>query len=115
MASIGFEDGFVRVGPRLDALGFSLFVFHIFVAFYVLLGWFVSSSPALVFYLLLLPLIATQWWLNRGCCMINNFESWLRSGCWRDPNNKEEGAFLLMLSEWLFRVRPNPQDLDRLS
>ena len=115
MASIDFEDRFARVGPRLDGLGLGLFIFHIFVSVYVLIGWFVSSGPALLFYLFLLPLIAAQWRLNRGCCVINNVESWLRSGHWHDPCNREEGAFLLMLSDWLFRVRPNPKDLDRLS
>src|SRR5262245_58808304 len=114
MASIDFDDRSARVGPRLDALGLSLFVFHIFVAFYVLFGWFLSSGPALLFYLFLLPLLVTQWRFNKGCCVINNIESWLRTGRWRDPTSCEEGAFLLMLSHWMFRLKPNPKDLDRL-
>jgi len=115
MASIDFDDRFARVGPRLDALGLSLFVFHIFVSIYVLFGWVLSSGPALLFYLFLLPLVATQWRLNKGCCVINNIESWVRTGHWRDPASREEGTFLLMLSEWMFGVKPNPKDLDRLS
>jgi len=30
--------------------------------------------------------------------VINNLESWPRSGRWHDPTNREEGAFLLMLA-----------------
>jgi hypothetical protein len=69
----------------------------------------------LTVYLVLLPAMATQWYVNRGCCVMNNIESWLRSGRWRDPNNPEEAGFLLMLCQWLFRARPHPVVLDRFS
>ena len=116
MASIDFADRLApAAGPRFDRLGFSLFFFHLLISAYVLLGWTTPSPAALLFYLLLLPAIAVQWHINRGCCVINNLESWLRSGRGRDPENKEEGAFLLMLSNWLFRSRPHPLFLDRFS
>ena len=116
MASIDFHDGDeFRVGPRLDGLGLSFFLFHLGVGAYILLGWIASSPPALGFYLLLLPVVLTQWYVNEGSCVINNIESWLRSGRWRDPKNPEEGGFLLMLCNWLFRVRAHPATLDRFS
>jgi len=115
MASIDFEDRLAHVGPRSDRLGLSLFILHLLVSAYVLVGWTVSAPSGLLFYLLLLPLIATQWRVNRGSCVINNLESWLRSGRWHDPANREEGAFLLMLSEWLFRIRPRAKELDAFS
>jgi|SRR5882672_7559879 len=115
MASIDFEDRLAHVGPRSDRLGLSLFILHLFISTYVLAGWMVSLPSGLLFYLVLLPAIATQWRINRGSCVINNLESWLRSGRWHDPANREEGAFLLMLCEWLFRVKPHPKDLDALS
>jgi len=115
MASIDCDDRLAHAGPRSDRLGLSLFTLHLFISTYVLAGWMVSSPSGLLFYLLLLPAIATQWRVNRGSCVINNLESWLRSGLWHDPTNREEGAFLLMLCEWLFRVRPRPKDLDALS
>src|SRR5262245_8552561 len=102
-------------GPRFDGVGLSFFLSHLAVAVYILSGWIVSSPVALAFYLLLLPAIMTQWYVNRGSCVINNVESWLRSGRWRDPNNPEEGGFLLMLCRWLFRVRPHPLVLDRFA
>ena len=115
MASIDFEDRLAHAGPRSDRLGLSLFILHLLGSAYVLVGWTASAPSGLLFFLLLLPLIATQWRVNRGSCVINNLESWLRSGRWHDPANREEGAFLLMLSEWLFRIRPRPKDLDALS
>jgi hypothetical protein len=116
MSSIDFDDRRdCRAGPRLDSIGLSFFITHLAVSGYILVGWLVSPAPALTFYLLLLPAIATQWYVNRGSCVMNNVESWLRSGRWRDPKNPEEGGFLLMLCHWLFRVRPHPIVLDRFS
>ncbi len=116
MASIDWEGRIAcRSGPRSDSLGLSFFFFHLLVSAYVLSGWIVSSQPHLLFYLLLLPLLAAQWRLNQGSCVINNLESWLRTGHWRDPNNHEEGGFLLMLCDWLFGIRPYPVILDRFS
>lgn len=39
--------------------------------------------------------------------LLNNIETWLRYGRWRDPRNLEEGGFVLMLSYWLFGWRPS--------
>jgi len=116
MASIDFHDrDECAAGPRLDGLGLTFFLSHLVVGAYILLGWFISSPSALPFYLLLLPAIMTQWYINQGSCVMNNIESWLRSGRWRDRGNPEEGGFLRMLCHWLFRVRPHSAVLDRVS
>jgi hypothetical protein len=116
MASIDFHDrDDCATGPRLDSIGLTFFLSHLVVGAYILLGWISSSPPALAFYLLLLPAVMTQWYVNQGSCVMNNIESWLRSGRWRDPNNPEEAGFLLMLSQWLFGIRPHPVVLDRVS
>ena len=94
----------LAAGPRSDRLGLSFFVARLEHSI-------ARCSSTIV----LLPAIAAQWHINRGCCVINNLESWLGSGRGRDPGNKEEGAFLLMLRNWLFRVRPHPVLLDRFS
>ena len=115
MALVDFQRGDGRpIGPRVDRLGLGFFLFHAFIGMYITLGWIVSPDWLLVFYLLLLPAVATQWYVNRGSCVINNLESWLRNGRWRDPHNPEEGGFLLMICHWLFRVRPHPSVLDKL-
>jgi hypothetical protein len=116
MASIDYDERReCQAGPRFDGLGLSFLISHLAVGAYILFGWIVSSPPVLGFYLLLLPAIATQWYVNRGSCVMNNVESWLRSGRWRDPANPEEAGFLLMLCHWLFRARPHPTVLDRFS
>jgi hypothetical protein len=112
MASIDIQES---SGPRRDSLGLSCFFFHLLVGAFVLAGWLISSYEGLIFYLVLLPAMATQWAINRGSCIINNLESWLRTGRWRDPANNEEGGFLLMICDWLFTIRPSPIALDRLS
>jgi len=112
MASIDFQE---YSGPPSDRLGVGLLGMHLLVGCYVMIGWIVSSAPALAFYLLLLPLIAMQWRFNHGSCILNNLETWLRYGCWRHPRNRHEGAFLLMLCDWWFQVRPDPARLDQIS
>jgi hypothetical protein len=115
MAVVDYQRGDERrIGPRIDGLGLGCFLFHVFVGVYIVFGWLVSPTSTLVFYLLLLPAIAMQWYVNRGSCVINNLESWLRKGHWRDPENPEEGGFLMMICDWLFKVRPHPSFLDRV-
>lgn len=103
------------LAPKTDALGVGLLSFHLFVGLFIVLGWIVSSQLALAFYLLLLPIVALQWYVNRGSCVLNNFETWLRTGCWRDPETGEDGRFLLMLSSWLLNLQPGRASVDRLS
>jgi hypothetical protein len=112
MALIDIQE---RMEPKRDRLGLSCLVFHMAVGAFVLAGWLISSTEGLLFYLLLLPAMATQWAVNQGSCVINNIETWLRTGRWRDQENGEDGRYLAMLFDWLFAVRPAPAALDRLS
>ena len=71
-------------------------------------SWSISLSAglrpgmaALVFYLFFVPAVALQWQFNANACVLNNLESWLRSGQWRDPSNREEGAWLATLCRGL--------------
>ena len=79
-------------GQRRDSLGLSCLAIHLGVGGFVLIGWVLSSLDLLIFYILLLPAMAGQWAFNRRSCLINNLESWLRTGRWRDPENCEEGG-----------------------
>jgi hypothetical protein len=112
MASIDFQE---PSGPRSDTLGLALFIFHLAVGLYILTGWAIPSTTALSIYLLLLPAVVTQWIVNRGSCVINNLETWLRTGQWRSPENPEEGRFVQMLIHWTFGVRPSGTSTDALS
>ncbi len=111
MASIDFSG---PTAPRPDRLGISLFVFHLGIGTFVLGGWVLPFGEALGFYLILLPAMAGQWLINRGSCILNNVETWLRRGRWRDPSNPEEGRFLHMLYYRLFRVAPSTERIDTL-
>jgi hypothetical protein len=111
MASIDVQE---PAGPRSDALGLSLFVFHLGVGLYILTAWAIPSVYALSLYLVLIPLVVAQWAMNRGSCVINNFESWLRTGYWRHPSNPEEGRWLQMLIYWAFGIRPSGRHTDAL-
>ena len=85
-----------------DALGSFCFYLHFAVMIYIVTGWAVPLHGALVFYLFFLPAVATQWQFNKNSCVLNNIESLIRFGQWRDPNNREEGAWLLTLATGLF-------------
>ena len=112
MASIDFQE---PAGPRSDLLGLALLIFHLAVGAYILTGWAIPSVYALSFYLVLIPAVVAQWVVNRGSCIINNFESWLRTGKWRHPSNSEEGRWLQMLIHWAFGFKPEVRHTDYLS
>ena len=75
---------------------------------YFVVGWLAPWHGALVFYLFFVPAVALQWQFNANACVLNNLESWLRNGQWRDPANREEGAWLASLAEDYLRFRPGP-------
>lgn len=84
--------------PRRDLLGNFCFYLHFAVMIYIVLGWLAPWHPLQFFYLAFLPAVAFQWRFNKNSCVLNNIESLLRSGRWRDPGNVEEGAWLLTLA-----------------
>jgi hypothetical protein len=84
-----------EVAEKRDALGNFCFYLHFAVMLYIVLGWLVPVHAMLVFYMWFLPVVAVSWLFNRNSCVLNNAESLIRYGHWRDPKNKEEGAWLL--------------------
>ena len=96
-----------RYGYRQDSLSLGLLAVHLAVMSYVLVGWMSNSRLALFFYVLLLPALALQWLFNRGSSLLSNYESYLRSGHWRDPHNVDEGVFLQNLVERVTGFRPS--------
>ena len=101
--------------PARDALGIAFFLFHLAVCLYIVLGWLIPSTTALVFYLALLPLIAMQWQVNRGSCVIDNLESVVRTGRWRDPGRGAEGKFLSLIVFLVFGLQGRPAHMDLIS
>ncbi len=80
---------------KRDLLGHFCFYFHFAAMIYIILGWLVPSQWALYFYLAFLPLVFLQWQVNQQTCVLNNVETLLRTGRWRNPKNPEEGAWLV--------------------
>lgn len=79
--------------PR-DALGIAFLLLHIAILVYILIGW---ALPQVAFYVVFVPLMVLHWPLNGNTCALNNLESLIRTGRWRDPRNCEEGAWLRTL------------------
>ena len=97
---------------KSDRLGFALFLIHLGVGAFVVFGWAIPSHNVLGFYLVFLPAMAGQWVVNRGSCVINNLESWFRSGRWRDAANPQEGRFFETVCLKVFRRAPDPARAD---
>jgi hypothetical protein len=113
MSSVDVQE---RECSRKDGLGLSFLALHLSIGGFVLTGWLISSFEALIIYIVLLPLMALQWIINERSCLINNVETWLRTGRWRDSSvNPEEGHFLETMFNRFFALRPGPGAMDRLS
>jgi hypothetical protein len=101
-----------HAAEKRDALGNFCFYLHFAVMIYIVLGWAVPLHAALYFYMGFLPAVAVQWQFNKNSCVLNNFESLIRSGQWRDPHNKEEGAWLQTLALNLTGILFKPWQMD---
>jgi hypothetical protein len=101
--------------PSRDFLGRACFWLHIAVLATIVAGWALPWRPALYFYLAFLPVMALHWALNANACVLNNLESLLRNGHWRDPANREEGQWLLTLVRGLTGLPFTPAQMDAIS
>jgi hypothetical protein len=101
-----------RVSPGRDLIGTVCFYLHFVVMIYIVVGWAVPDRSALVFYAIFLPAIAIQWRFNRNSCLLNNLESFLRTGAWRSTANPEEGAWLGTLARNMLGIEPTPLQVE---
>lgn len=104
-----------EVAEARDLLGNFCFYLHFAVMIYIVLGWAVPFAPALMFYLGFLPAVAVQWQFNKNSCVLNNIESLIRYGNWRDPHNKEEGAWLQTLIHNATGILLKPWQVDGIT
>ena len=95
-----------------DLLGHVCFYLHIAIMIYIVLGWAVPANWALMFYLVFVPGVALHWQINKNSCVLNNMESWLRTGSWRDPTSREEGQWLLTLVKDVTGLSFTPAQMD---
>ena len=82
------------------------------LVFYALLGWLVPSAPWLIAHLIFIPALIAVWVVNRGTCPLNNVESRLTTGKWRDPENREEGSFIVTVVERYLGLQPTQRQMD---
>ncbi len=75
----------------------------------------IPSTSALVFYLVFLPLVAMQWLVNRGSCVIGNIETLIRTRRWRDPDTMREGRFISTIALSVVGFESRPSTVDALS
>lgn len=106
------EDDAAIAAGRRDVLGHTCFVLHFAVMLYIVFGWLAPWKGALIFYVSFLPAVAVQWLFNKNSCLLNNLESLIRSGRWRDPSNEEEGAWLLTLARDTVGLDATPRQMD---
>jgi hypothetical protein len=104
----------VAATAKRDALGQLCFALHLAVMVFIALGWALPERGALVFYLAFLPAVVVQWQFNKNSCVLNNVESLLRTGGWRDPANAEEGAWLAGVVRSVLGLDLKPTQLDIL-
>ncbi len=85
------------------------------LVFYALLGWLVPSKPWLIAHLIFIPTLVVVWLANKGVCPLNNIESWLTTGRWRNPDNAEEGSFIRTIVERYLKLNPTQAQMDRIT
>jgi hypothetical protein len=98
--------------PQRDAIGMAFQLLHLAILVYILTGW---ALPGVGFYVIAVPVMVLHWPLNRNTCIINNLESLIRTGRWRDPANLEEGAWLRLLIKARTGLELSARQIDGLS
>lgn len=78
----------------MPLLIFLLKVFHWIVVLYGLTGWMAGTTQWLMVYLIFVPIMVVHWRFNDNSCIINNIETLLVTGKWRNEHNPEEGGFV---------------------
>lgn len=99
-------------GKAAEALRAFCHWMHIALVFYALLGWAVPSATWLIAHLVFIPGLVAVWLVNRGSCPLNNIESWLTTGRWRNADNAEEGSFLVAIVERYLGLHPTQRQMD---
>lgn len=96
------------------AAGLSAFCHYLHLALvgFVLGGWLVPVTEVLLAHLAFVPLLVVTWLLNGNSCPLNNLENRLTKGIWRDPENREEGSFLVVVVEKYLGLHPSQRLMD---
>jgi hypothetical protein len=93
----------------------TLQILHYAILGWGILGWLIPSNGWLIAYLVAMPLIALQWLVNRNTCVLNNVESWIATGRWRDEASAEQGGFIAGIVQRISGWSPSPRMVDLIS
>lgn len=88
---------------------------HMALVFYGLFGWVVPNTNWLIAHLIFIPALVAVWRMNDGVCPLNNLESLLTTGVWRNPANTEEGSFLRVIVERYLKLEPSQELMDQIT
>ncbi len=99
-------------GGTARALSWTCHKLHIVILLFIVLGWAVPVNAVLWAHIILVPLILWIWYLNSCSCPLNNIESYLLKGLWRDPDNREEGSFVVVVVEQYLGMKPTQKTMD---
>ena len=88
---------------------------HMALVFYGLLGWLIPSEPWLIVHLIFIPGLIAVWRMNDGVCPLNNLESFLTTGSWRNRANVEEGGFIRAIVIRYLELEPTQQQMDSVT
>jgi hypothetical protein len=102
-------------GEAANALRVFCHGLHMALVFYALLGWLVPSKAWLIAHIIFIPSLVVVWLSNKGVCPLNNIESWLTTGRWRNPDNGEEGSFIRTIVERYLKLNPTQALMDRIT
>jgi hypothetical protein len=102
-------------GQAANALRVFCHGLHMALVFYGLFGWVVPSVPWLIAHLIFIPGLVVVWIANNGVCPLNNIETLLTTGRWRDHDNREEGSFLVTVVARYLGVHPTQAMMDRIT
>ena len=102
-------------GFAVSALRVFCHALHMALVLFGLLGWLIPSEPWLIAHLIFIPALIAVWRVNDGVCPLNNLESRLTTGAWRNPANAEEGAFLRVIVERYLKLHPTQEQMDQVT
>lgn len=88
---------------------------HYAILAWGVVGWAIPSNGWLLAYLVAMPLIAVQWLVNRNTCVLNNLESWIATGRWRDATDAGQGGFIAGVFQRVTGWRPSSRATDAIS
>lgn len=82
---------------------------------FVLTAWLLPVTAILQAHIAFVPLLVVTWALNGNSCPLNNIETWLTKGTWRDDMNREEGSFLVVAVETYLKLHPTQRQMDMIT